>query len=67
MTLGSPCLCRDVAWLGDCDSGCLALAELLGWKVPPKTFPRPQMLGVPCPPNPSGTPLNPRVFPSGGA
>ncbi|NXC10603.1 SIR2 deacetylase, partial [Orthonyx spaldingii] len=22
----------DVAWLGDCDSGCLALAELLGWK-----------------------------------
>ncbi|NXM02134.1 SIR2 deacetylase, partial [Tyrannus savana] len=24
--------CRDVAWLGDCDSGCLALAELLGWK-----------------------------------
>ncbi|XP_041267804.1 NAD-dependent protein deacetylase sirtuin-2 [Onychostruthus taczanowskii] len=23
---------RDVAWLGDCDSGCLALAELLGWK-----------------------------------
>ncbi|NXU94960.1 SIR2 deacetylase, partial [Xiphorhynchus elegans] len=24
--------CRDVAWLGDCDTGCLALAELLGWK-----------------------------------
>ncbi|NWR40029.1 SIR2 deacetylase, partial [Tachuris rubrigastra] len=24
--------CRDVAWLGDCDSGCLALTELLGWK-----------------------------------
>ncbi|KAL7980756.1 hypothetical protein Chor_001910, partial [Crotalus horridus] len=25
--------CRvDVAWLGDCDEGCLALAELLGWK-----------------------------------
>ncbi|KAI1229605.1 hypothetical protein IHE44_0011796 [Lamprotornis superbus] len=23
---------RDVAWLGDCNSGCLALAELLGWK-----------------------------------
>ncbi|XP_065715493.1 NAD-dependent protein deacetylase sirtuin-2 isoform X1 [Patagioenas fasciata] len=23
---------RDVAWLGECDSGCLALAELLGWK-----------------------------------
>uniref|UniRef100_K7ET62 NAD-dependent protein deacetylase n=1 Tax=Pongo abelii TaxID=9601 RepID=K7ET62_PONAB len=23
---------RDVAWLGDCDQGCLALAELLGWK-----------------------------------
>ncbi|XP_054855756.1 NAD-dependent protein deacetylase sirtuin-2 [Eublepharis macularius] len=23
---------RDVAWLGDCDEGCLALAELLGWK-----------------------------------
>uniref|UniRef100_A0A8D0GB86 NAD-dependent protein deacetylase sirtuin-2 n=1 Tax=Sphenodon punctatus TaxID=8508 RepID=A0A8D0GB86_SPHPU len=23
---------RDVAWLGDCDKGCLALAELLGWK-----------------------------------
>ncbi|KAL7980755.1 hypothetical protein Chor_001909 [Crotalus horridus] len=22
----------DVAWLGDCDEGCLALAELLGWK-----------------------------------
>ncbi|NXE99801.1 SIR2 deacetylase, partial [Menura novaehollandiae] len=30
--LGSLCRCRDVAWLGDCDSGCLALAELLGWK-----------------------------------
>ncbi|XP_053257832.1 NAD-dependent protein deacetylase sirtuin-2 isoform X1 [Podarcis raffonei] len=24
---------RDVAWLGDCDEGCLALAELLGWKT----------------------------------
>ncbi|KAM6032702.1 NAD-dependent protein deacetylase sirtuin-2 [Theristicus caerulescens] len=23
---------RDVAWLGECDAGCLALAELLGWK-----------------------------------
>ncbi|XP_028398493.1 NAD-dependent protein deacetylase sirtuin-2-like isoform X2 [Dendronephthya gigantea] len=23
---------RDVAWLGSCDDGCLALAELLGWK-----------------------------------
>ncbi|NWT63253.1 SIR2 deacetylase, partial [Erythrocercus mccallii] len=23
---------EDVAWLGDCDTGCLALAELLGWK-----------------------------------
>uniref|UniRef100_UPI00358ED4A8 NAD-dependent protein deacetylase sirtuin-2 isoform X1 n=1 Tax=Myxine glutinosa TaxID=7769 RepID=UPI00358ED4A8 len=23
---------RDVAWLGKCDDGCLALAELLGWK-----------------------------------
>ncbi|XP_078001926.1 NAD-dependent protein deacetylase sirtuin-2 isoform X2 [Phascolarctos cinereus] len=23
---------RDVAWLGDCDEGCLALADLLGWK-----------------------------------
>uniref|UniRef100_A0A493TLU3 NAD-dependent protein deacetylase sirtuin-2 n=1 Tax=Anas platyrhynchos platyrhynchos TaxID=8840 RepID=A0A493TLU3_ANAPP len=23
---------RDVAWLGDCDQGCLELAELLGWK-----------------------------------
>ncbi|KAK2088387.1 NAD-dependent protein deacetylase sirtuin-2 [Saguinus oedipus] len=23
---------RDVAWLGDCEQGCLALAELLGWK-----------------------------------
>ncbi|XP_040322707.1 NAD-dependent protein deacetylase sirtuin-2-like [Herpailurus yagouaroundi] len=23
---------RDVAWLGDCDRGCLALADLLGWK-----------------------------------
>ncbi|NWZ97844.1 SIR2 deacetylase, partial [Nesospiza acunhae] len=32
VTLGSLCLHRDVAWLGDCDSGCLALAELLGWK-----------------------------------
>ncbi|NXC92031.1 SIR2 deacetylase, partial [Cercotrichas coryphoeus] len=30
--LGPLCLRRDVAWLGDCDSGCLALAELLGWK-----------------------------------
>ncbi|NXK70596.1 SIR2 deacetylase, partial [Sylvietta virens] len=32
VTLGSLCVRRDVAWLGDCDSGCLALAELLGWK-----------------------------------
>ncbi|KAM9320830.1 NAD-dependent protein deacetylase sirtuin-2 [Gastrophryne carolinensis] len=24
---------RDVAWLGDCDQGCLELAELLGWKA----------------------------------
>ncbi|NWY98746.1 SIR2 deacetylase, partial [Loxia curvirostra] len=32
VTVGSLCLLRDVAWLGDCDSGCLALAELLGWK-----------------------------------
>ena len=24
---------RDVAWLGDSDQGCLALADLLGWKV----------------------------------
>ncbi|XP_069500316.1 NAD-dependent protein deacetylase sirtuin-2 isoform X2 [Ambystoma mexicanum] len=23
---------RDVAWLGNCDEGCLALADLLGWK-----------------------------------
>jgi len=23
---------RDVAWLGDCDEGCKALAEALGWK-----------------------------------
>ncbi|XP_037740619.2 NAD-dependent protein deacetylase sirtuin-2 isoform X2 [Chelonia mydas] len=23
---------RDVAWLGECDQGCTALAELLGWK-----------------------------------
>ncbi|XP_073914540.1 NAD-dependent protein deacetylase sirtuin-2 isoform X2 [Castor canadensis] len=23
---------RDVSWLGDCDQGCLALADLLGWK-----------------------------------
>lgn len=23
---------RDVAWLGNCDDGCLALADLLGWK-----------------------------------
>ncbi|XP_053908826.1 NAD-dependent protein deacetylase sirtuin-2 isoform X2 [Cuculus canorus] len=23
---------RDVAWLGECDAGCRALAELLGWK-----------------------------------
>ncbi|XP_051018005.1 NAD-dependent protein deacetylase sirtuin-2 [Acomys russatus] len=23
---------RDVAWIGDCDQGCLALADLLGWK-----------------------------------
>uniref|UniRef100_A0A2R8PI49 NAD-dependent protein deacetylase n=1 Tax=Callithrix jacchus TaxID=9483 RepID=A0A2R8PI49_CALJA len=23
---------RDVAWLGDCEQGCLTLAELLGWK-----------------------------------
>ncbi|XP_068125901.1 NAD-dependent protein deacetylase sirtuin-2 isoform X2 [Hyperolius riggenbachi] len=24
---------RDVAWLGNCDDGCLALAEFLGWKA----------------------------------
>lgn len=24
---------RDVAWLGDCDAGCQALAEKLGWGV----------------------------------
>uniref|UniRef100_A0A8C5LQL8 NAD-dependent protein deacetylase sirtuin-2 n=1 Tax=Leptobrachium leishanense TaxID=445787 RepID=A0A8C5LQL8_9ANUR len=24
---------RDVAWLGNCDDGCLALADSLGWKV----------------------------------
>uniref|UniRef100_H2ZEV4 NAD-dependent protein deacetylase n=1 Tax=Ciona savignyi TaxID=51511 RepID=H2ZEV4_CIOSA len=23
---------RDVCWLGNCDDGCLALADLLGWK-----------------------------------
>lgn len=31
---------RDVAWLGDCDEGCLALAELLGWKVRPQNTAR---------------------------
>lgn len=25
--------CRDVAHISTCDDGCLALAELLGWKV----------------------------------
>lgn len=24
---------RDVAWLGDCDEGCKALATSLGWAV----------------------------------
>jgi NAD-dependent deacetylase sirtuin 2 len=24
---------RDVAWLGDCDTGCEALAATLGWAV----------------------------------
>lgn len=24
---------RDVAWLGDCDTGCQLLAEKLGWGV----------------------------------
>lgn len=24
---------RDVAWLGLCDDGCIALADGLGWKV----------------------------------
>lgn len=24
---------RDVAWLGDCDTGCLLLANKLGWGV----------------------------------
>ncbi len=24
---------RDVAWLGDCDEGCLLMAGKLGWKV----------------------------------
>lgn len=32
---------RDVAWLGDCDQGFLALADLLGWKV--------RSLGCPSP------------------
>lgn len=27
---------RDVAWLGDCDTGCQLLADKLGWAV--KTF-----------------------------
>lgn len=25
--------CRDVAHISTCDDGCLALADLLGWKV----------------------------------
>lgn len=40
---------RDVAWLGDCDQGCLALADLLGWKV--------RNLGHPIPPG--APPLDP--------
>lgn len=24
---------RDVAWIGDCDEGCMLLAEKLGWGV----------------------------------
>ena len=24
---------RDVAWIGDCDAGCRALAEALGWEA----------------------------------
>ncbi|XP_069314685.1 NAD-dependent protein deacetylase sirtuin-2 isoform X2 [Eulemur rufifrons] len=31
---------RDVAWLGDCDQGCLALADLLGWKKELEDFVR---------------------------
>lgn len=26
-------LARDVAWIGDCDSGCELLADKLGWGV----------------------------------
>lgn len=29
---------RDVAWLGDCDEGCLLLAEKLGWGVSNSLF-----------------------------
>lgn len=32
LALDSPNNTRDVALLGDCDDGCLKLAELLGWK-----------------------------------
>lgn len=43
---------RDVAWLGDCDQGCLALADLLGWKV--RSLPRPtrSLSPNPCPTGP---------------
>uniref|UniRef100_A0A2K5LEL1 NAD-dependent protein deacetylase sirtuin-2 n=1 Tax=Cercocebus atys TaxID=9531 RepID=A0A2K5LEL1_CERAT len=42
---------RDVAWLGDCDQGCLALAELLGWKVRSRVTPHfsfPQEVPATC-------------------
>lgn len=41
--------CRDVAWLGDCDQGCLALADLLGWKVrswATSAHPEPRPMGI---------------------
>jgi hypothetical protein len=33
MDFDSPANSRDVAWLGDCDDGCVAIADLLGWGV----------------------------------
>lgn len=44
----SLCPRRDVAWLGECDAGCLVLAELLGWKVP-ATPPHSNLRGSPAP------------------
>lgn len=58
---------RDVAWLGDCDQGCLALADLLGWKKELEDLVRKEHASIdaqsgPSTPNPT-TAASPRTSP----